>query len=330
MRERMKHTIKRLYAWYIARQDARIEREAELLHMPKKRLLAMPKRHWYNPFTWGRRVPLPPRQKLSSVWGLWRKTWHLILGNWRAMLGTTAVYGLGLFVFVQSFDLSGLALSASTASSNALVIALDRAGELAVNASTSISAASGAYQLIIGTVGSLTLIWILRKTLAHERVRTKQALYEASRPLVPYLLVLAWIGLQLVPLAIVGYLYSFLPALYLLGWQMAIATALLILVVLWTFRMLTHSIFALFIVTLPNMTPMKALSSAKKMVFRRRLLLWRKLTGYSLILILIAVLVLSPFLVWLPGTIPIVFFILTVLGFVVSQTLLFVLYREIL
>ena len=97
--------------WLEKRRQTRLEEQAELLHIPKKRLLAMPKRYWYNPATWGRRVPLPPRKKISSVRQLNTKALRLIRDNWRATFGVTALYGLGLFIFVRSFDLSGLAVS---------------------------------------------------------------------------------------------------------------------------------------------------------------------------------------------------------------------------
>ncbi len=63
--------------------------------------------------------------------------------------------------------------------------------------------------------------------------------------------------------------------------------------------MICSSIFALYIVTLPDMTPMKALRSARELVRYRRFTILRKLLFLPLGLLILAALVMIPLIIWL-------------------------------
>ena len=293
-----------------------------------KRRLDLPKRRWYNPRTWRRNLPLPPRNKLSSTTRLLRQTYHTLSKDWATFFGITFVYAVGVFIFVKSFSVGSVV---STGTTTGVLSAVERFGAMLSSASSSFNAASGIYQIIVSTICALALIWYLRQILSGEKSSAKQSFYRGMRPLVPYLLVLAMIGIQLLPLAIGGYLIGVLQSSSILyGWEMLVAWSIFILLAVWSLRMLTQSIFALFAVTLPDMTPLAALRGAKNMVYRRRLTIWRKIIVAGIIVSVVGLIVLLPFILWWPAAAPWVFFAFTVLMAMSGQTFLYTIYREIL
>lgn len=289
----------------------------------------MPKRHWYAPRTWQRNIPLPPRKKLPSTAVLIRHTVMMLAKNWKTFFGIALVYGIGIFIFVKSFSV-GTALSQSSGG-GVLTTTIVRFGSMISDAASSMNAASGIYQIIVSTICSLALIWYFRQVLSAEKTSVKQCFYEGMRPLVPYLLVLAMLGIHLIPLALGGYLLSLMQSSYLLfGWEMFVAWGVFLLLAIWSLRMLTHSIFALFAVTLPRVTPLQALRSAKKIVYRRRLIIWRKILLAVVLFALVSLVLVTPFLLWLPAVAPWIFFLFTVSIAMFGQAYLYTIYRELL
>ncbi len=301
-----------------------------------QRTLELPKRKWYNPRTWRRNLPLPPRRKISSSAKLLRQTFELLGKDWRTFSGITAVYAVGVFVFVRSFSLSSASVDSTAAvtgssGTGAISETLSKLTTLLAGTGGSFSAASGVYQIIISTICTLALVWTFRQILSHEKASVKASFYMGMTPLVKYLLVLAIIGVQLLPVAIASYLFSLVISSGLFfGWELWIAGFVFALLTLWSLRLVTHSIFALFITTLPDMTPIKSLRSAKKMVYRRRLILWRKFFSAVLFFAVLTVLLMLPFVLWFAAGAPWMLFVMTVLVVPFGQAYLYTIYREIL
>lgn len=111
---------------------------------------------------------------------------------------------------------------------------------------------------------------------------------------------------------------------------MGVAWIIFMLLALWSLRLLTHSLFALFAVTLPDMTPLKALRGAKKMVYRRRLTIWRKIVLAIVFICIVGFIVMVPFMLWAPAVAPWVFFLFSVSVTMFGQAYLYTIYREIL
>src|SRR5690606_28518012 len=118
-------------------------------------------------------------------------------------------------------------------------------------------------QMLLLLIASLAIIWALRKTHGDVKVRARDAFYQGMYPLIPFILVLLVIGLQLLPLLLGSSLYSLVTtngiavhAIEQTAWLLLFGGLSLL-----SLYMLSSSLFALYIVTLPNMTPMKALRS---------------------------------------------------------------------
>jgi len=181
-------------------------------------------------------------------------------------------------------------------------------------------------------VASLAIIWALRQVLSGTRPRIRDAYYKGMYPLIPFILVLLVIGLQLLPLLIGSTLFSLVIsngiAVYLvekLVWALLFAALALL-----SLYMISSSIFALYIVTLPDMTPLKALRSARQLVRYRRWTILRKILFLPILLVVVAAVVMLPIIVWLTPLAQWVFFVLTLFAIAAVHSYVYSLYRELL
>lgn len=190
----------------------------------------------------------------------------------------------------------------------------------------------GLYETVLLIICSLAVIWVLRQSQAKKPIGVKMAFYRGMYPLVPFVLVVAVIGLQLIPTAVASYLYTLLigGGIAIGFLEKSIALIALLVVFLWSLRAITGSIFALYIVTLVDMTPMRALRSAKNLVRGRRLMIWRKLLFLPVFIIIASSVIILPFMLFLPSIVIWVFFVITTAWLPVIHAYLYSLYRELL
>jgi hypothetical protein len=191
---------------------------------------------------------------------------------------------------------------------------------------------SGLFQAILITTFSLALIWSLRQLVANKKITVRDAFYKGMYPLVPFFMIVLVIGLQILPLFIGGLLYGFAVGQPFtssnieLGFWVILATLFATL----TFYMTSSSMFALHISTLPNMTPIKALRSARELVRYRRLLVIRKLLFLPLTLIFMGAIIILPVALYLTPIAEITYLMLLMIAFPLAHTYLYLLYRELL
>ena len=181
-------------------------------------------------------------------------------------------------------------------------------------------------------ITSLAVIWALRQVLAGVRVRVRDAYYLGMYPLIPFILVLLVIAVQLLPLVIGGTIYGIVISNGIAVYTVEkLAFALLfILLALLSLYMLSSSLFALYIVTLPDMTPMKALRSARELVRHRRWTVLRKILCLPIILLIVAAVIMVPIIIVLTPLAQWVFFVLTMFAVAAVHTYMYTLYRELL
>ncbi len=301
------------------------------------RRLKPPKRRMLKPATWRR--PKPVYAPLSKARHILVRSIRTSWESKKTIGGITLVYGLGIILLVRGL----LSNQDFTTVKNLLDNLLTGTGGkiestlLQVNAlfgsSGSITTSGGnIYQVIILIVCSLAIIWVLRQAQAKKKVSTKAAFYEGMYPLVPFLLVLILVSVQLLPLLGASYLYKSLigNGVAVLWQEKLVSYTAIGLLGYWSLRMITGSLFAFYVVTLPGMTPMRALRSAQNLVVGRRLLVWRKLLFLPLLLLVATTILIIPFLLFLTPTVVWVFFILSTFWFTVSHGYLYALYRELI
>lgn len=277
--------------------------------------------------------------KLPNVWYLSRAAVMTLWEHKRLFIGIILVYGLLNLVLVQglasSTDVSSLKTtlgSAFTGHFSALTSSLSVFAVLVGSAGNGSSQTAGAYQLFLALITSLAIIWALRQVFAGSKLRVRDAYYRGMYPLIPFILVLLIIGLQLIPLLIGSGLYSLVIsnniAVYFVEkflWALLYGALALL-----SLYMLSSSLFALYIVTLPDMTPLKALRSARELVRYRRWTTLRKILCLPIILLVVAAIIMVPIIAWLTPLAQWVFFLLTMSALAAVHAYMYTLYRELL
>lgn len=199
------------------------------------------------------------------------------------------------------------------------------------------------YAALLGLLVWLTTVWLLRNLLAGHKVKMRDGLYNAGGPIVSTFLVALLLVVQLLPigLVIIGYSAASASGLLAGGVEAMLfwfaATLLVTLSLFWV----TSTFFALIMVTLPGMYPMRAVRTAGDMVLGRRLrilarLLWMLLSLFiAWAIVLIPIILLDtwlksvwPQIQWLP-VIPVTLLLLSTLTVMWSSGYVYLLYRKV-
>jgi hypothetical protein len=288
-------------------------------------------------FRFRRQVSTP--KPIRSVWKLTRDVSQVLWQHKRLFIGLGLTYGILNLILVRGFsggtDVSQLKHQLTQVFSGnfgELKSSLLVFVSLASTSGNTSSSTGSAYQLFLMLIVSLATIWALRVTLAGEIVRLRDAFYRGMYPLIPFLLVLLVVGLQLIPFITGTAVYNFAMSSGIASdvGQQAAWVMLLLLLASVSLYMLCSSLFALYIVTLPNMTPLKALRSARELVRYRRWPIIRKLLFLPVMLLLVAVIIMLPVILFVPLAAQWLFFLLTMFGLVVTHAYMYTLYRELL
>ncbi len=298
------------------------------------RKLATPK---YKSFRLQKRIK-SSQPKLPNVLKLSQQTLQIMKQNKRFFLIFILVYGLLSFILVQSSSGLNTVQQAKELVGGQLGNTLPTNVLLYVNLITVSTQFSnqliGLYQFILVLIFSLAFIYGLRHMYGkrNQKVSVKESLYKGMTPLVPILLILLVLALELLPLSLGSSLYATV-----VGNGLAVVlveriawTLLLILLALLSLYLLSGSLFALFIITLPDMTPMRALRNSRELVRHRRLEVIRKIIFVPIVMILVLGIVVVPFIAWLPGVSQIVFYVATAVAFPLVLTYMYNLYRSML
>jgi len=189
----------------------------------------------------------------------------------------------------------------------------------------------------------LTTVWLLRNLLAGHKVRFRDGLYSAGAPIVPTILLSLLLLIQFLPLAIalIGYAAAAGSGLLdggieaMLFW--CAAGFLTVLSLYWA----TSTFFALVIITLPGMYPMRALRMAGDMVLGRRTTIFLRLLWMVLSVAVIWTIIMIPLILlttWLGGVwpvfqsipvVPIALLVMSSLTTVWVAAYIYLLYRKV-
>lgn len=293
----------------------------------------------YKPFRLSKKIKPPAQTKLPSAFRLMRSALGLLKRHWKLFLGITLVYGFLTIILVRGFggslnlsDLKTTLKDGFGGQYGSLATGATLFSYLLGSAGSSSSPAGGVYQSLLMIIVSLATIWALRQVLAKNKIRIRDTFYSGIYPLIPFVLVLLVVGLQLIPLSIGSWLYSTVInngiAVTLL--EKFIWIMLFFFLALLSLYMICSSLFALYIVTLPNMTPMKALRSARQLVLHRRFLVLRKILFMPLALLILGAIIMIPLIIFLTFAAEWIFFLLSMFVLTVVHAYMYTLYRELL
>lgn len=317
------------------RRSVKSSVKPELVEVTRPRRVRLPV---YKPFRL-KRVKRP--SNLPSAWSLTRQTGQTLWRHKRVIIWITVIYLILDIVLVNGLsagtDVGSLKQQLQqtlTGTTGQLTLGLSVFTSLLSSAGGSgqQGASSGVYQLLIGLVISLATIYALRQFAAGEKIGVRETFYKGMYPLIPFILVLIMVLIQTLPFLVGGLLYSVAVnygiALYTtekILWGLLFAVLAFV-----SIYMLCSSLFGLYIVTLPAMTPRKALKNAKLLVAYRRTAVLRKILFLFAGLFIVGAIVMMPFILFAPSIATWVFLVLSLFALIVVHTYMYTLYRELM
>lgn len=281
-----------------------------------------------------------PAPALPSSFALCKESLRLIKQNKKLFLKLGLLYG-----FITFFILGGIGeglnvVQMKDAFKNALQgnfnnvgVSISLFAYLLGGATNTATEITRIYQTLTIIIFSLALIWTIRQLKGNVKVaQIREGFYKGMYPLVPFMLVFAAITLQFIPLMIGNFMYTTASQgeLIVSSAEQAVWYVLFGLLAVLTFYMLSSSVFALYIVTLPDMTPMRALRSARKLVQFRRFTVMRKLLLLPLYMVTLAAIITIPVLIWITFLAEPLFYFLTMFALPFIHIYIYSLYRHLL
>lgn len=268
--------------------------------------------------------PKKPIVKLPSVWGISRISVARLWSHKGLFIWITLIYGIFDVVFAeaaanttniqtlkQNISQAFAGHAASIGSSFKTFFSLSYDPTANTNGT---GTPAGLLQFIFIVVVALALIWAFRHAYKEEKVRIRDAFYRGMYPLIPFLIVMLIIGLQLIPIVIGSTLYLqtvdngiAVGELQKLFWEL-----IFFLFSIVSLYMISASLLAIFVVTLPGMTPIRAVKKAGKLVQRQRLVVFSKFLFLVVALFVVGIAVMVPVVEWLTPLTQIVYFLLTI------------------
>jgi hypothetical protein len=267
-----------------------------------------------------------PVKRLPNSYRIFLESLELFKTHWRVLGGITLVYAILSLILVQSS--AGLGNLDEQTGDNTFSKALNGFNNLISNSSTGDSL----MQAVLFLTAGLAIVWAVRRLISGENVSTKQAYYQSMTPLVPVFLLILLFCIQLLPmlLASAGLRVAF-------GGNSS-STAILsiaglvffVLASWWSLFMISRTFVAIFIVSLPGMTPLQAMAKAKGLVKNRRTSIFRKLIFLPVVIFILLGVVLIPIIMIASFLASPLFLLLGPLSLTFSIVYLFVLYQEII
>lgn len=208
---------------------------------------------------------------------------------------------------------------------------------------TAVSETQQIYAVVIGLLTWLVTVWLLRAQLAGNKPKLRDGLYNAGSPIVATFLLFLLFLTQLVPLAIAVIMYTTAGTTGILANPLfsIVVFFLAISLIVLSLYLVTSTLLALVIVTLPGMYPWQALRSAGDLVIGRRSRILYRLLWCFLVTLLIWIVVLGPVLFisyliytyveqlsWVP-IVPISLLALSSLTTIFVSAYIYLLYRKV-
>lgn len=284
-------------------------------------------------------TPKALHHPLPSSWRLLAAVWSLFRANWRVLTGIVVVYLILNIVFASGLSNLNSAvtnihnnLSADTVQTHRLARAASGFGLLVGTAGASGSASASLLQSALFVIESLAVIWALRQLSAGNSISVKEAYYHSTFPLIPFLLVLLVIFIQLMPVTFGAVLVNAVltTAAANVTFVVVLAWLVFLLLAAWSVYLVCGSIFALYIVTIPDVHPRDALRAAHNLVRLRRSALIPKIVFLPIFTLVVMAILMVPLLMVTTTLVAPVFYILSMFAFLFIHSYLYSLYRSLL
>ncbi len=279
-------------------------------------------------------------EPIPSSFKILRLTLRHLWSNKRLFGGILAIY-VGLFALLvkglaTNFQLGETRQAIEDAAGgniDSLSTGFALFGTLVGTTNTAPSESGAVYQSILFVIMSLVVIWSLRQTFESKKhITISQAFYKSTTPLIPYLLTMLVVVLQLLPALIGSFIYSIVISngIAVGRFEQILWLTILLLSFAATIFLVSSSLFATYIVTLPDITPMLALRKARALVKFRRFLIIRKLLFLPLVIVVVMIALFVPLVLYAAVAAEILFLVFSLGLLIFSHTYMYILYREML
>lgn len=325
--------------WEIKCNMSKTRKQKSIVKQPKitPKDAKLRKKPQYKSFRLHKRIK-HPGPKLPNWWTIFLKSLRLLRANIKPLLLFLLLYSVITIILVRGIaplvDIEGLKESYEEfgLEIGGFTLGLTAFGSLLQASTQNVNAVAQLYQMILLIVASLAFIWLFRQQQAGNKVTMKMAFYRGMYPLIPFTLLILLIALQLIPATIGNFLFATVTTNQLVvGFFEQFAWVMLfIFTILLSLYWISSSLIALFVVTLPEMTPMMALREAKELVRYRRVSVLLKIIALIFIIIAALIIIVLPLIFFQPLVAEWVFFALTIIAVPFCVSYLFCLYRELL
>jgi hypothetical protein len=275
--------------------------------------------------------------KIDGGIRLFKRALGLLQMEWKVFLVIAVIYGVLNALLVPTISSTDLSVAKDnfdaalkTGSSNALG-GVGIYAYLLGTAGTSNSEVAGVYRFLLALIVSLALIWTIRQVYAGQKVTIKDGFYKGMAPFVPSLLLLGVAIIQMLPLVIGSFIYTLVVTTGgLAAGQIAAWAVFAFLTAFLSLFFVCSTLFALYIVCLPDVTPLVALRAARELVRGRRWLIMRRVAVLPIILLIVGVILLMPFIFLVTGIAGWAFLFVLTAMLPVIHSYMYLLYRELL
>jgi len=320
----------------------------------KKRVNLYLKRRPHRSFRFTRRRDYTRSLKLPGYWAFTKYVQKTFWANRKIFLLAALVYAIvtTLLVGIASQDIYSTLSDTLKSTGGDFFVGfwggLGQSGLLFMatitgGISESLTDVQRIYAGLITLLAWLTSVWLLRNILAGHKVKLRDGLYSSGAPILSTFAIMLILVVQLLPLAFALIAYGAASATGLLasGVEAMLFWIVAALLAALSLYLITSTIFALVIVTLPGMYPMQAIKAAGDMVVGRRMRLLSRLLWMALVEMIIWVLIMIPIIMidsWIKGllpaisfvpTIPVVLLLLSALTVIWTSGYVYLLYRKV-
>lgn len=296
----------------------------------------------YRSFRLQQKIKVKNYKPLPSAWSLWKTSLRMFWKYKRIISLFLLIYAILYVVFVRGLSggigLGELKQTLEDSAITGFLASFTLFGILVSDSSTTTSESASMYQGMLLIVGSLAFIWLLRQLSGDKfiRVRIRDSFYKGMQPLVPFLTILGILALELIPFSIGGYVLNVVLANSLTGSgsELIGIYIICILLVVLSLYLVSGSIAALYIVTLPGMEPIKALKASHQLLLLHRWSVVRKFVLLVLFILSVGLVIFIPLLLAIPASFAwineYIFFAGSISSFAVFHIYMYNLYKSLL
>jgi hypothetical protein len=285
----------------------------------------------------GTTVAAPTETRVPGAWRHLSESLKLFGRHWKFFTVFTIVYAVLSFILVHNFsaDIASVKSNLSSLLGHNTVAASVGTYALLLTTSTSgTSTATAAYQYILFVIASLAVIWALRQFLSDKPKQpgVKDSFYEGMYPLVQFVMVLIVLTLELIPMVAAAGLYGLVVAngVAVTAAEQWLWVGIFISGTIVTLWMLTRTIFALYIVTLPGAKPIRALKDSVRITKAHQFSVACKLLLLLVFMLVAGGVLLVPVIAFAAPLAGFLLFLFSMLALPFTHTYAYGMYRELL